>query len=83
MSLCLFGMFAWLGWKYLVSTPAQPIWTALMLLLVLLIGLSRIYLGAHFLSDVLAGYLSSAVWLLALLAGAHIFLTLKRPQPNT
>jgi undecaprenyl-diphosphatase len=31
-------------------------------LLILLIGLSRIYLGMHYLTDVLAGYLAGACW---------------------
>jgi membrane-associated phospholipid phosphatase len=30
---------------------------------VLLIGFSRIYLGAHYLSDVIGGYAVAAVWL--------------------
>jgi undecaprenyl-diphosphatase len=83
MSLCLFGMFAWLGWKYLKDRPARMVWTTLMFLLILLIGLSRIYLGAHFLSDVVAGYLSSGIWLLALLAGSDIFYALSSSSQNT
>jgi membrane-associated phospholipid phosphatase len=37
--------------------------TALLAILVLLIGFSRIYLGVHFLSDVIGGYAAAAVWL--------------------
>ena len=42
-----------------------PRWTAIAVLagLVLLIGFSRIYLGVHFLSDVIGGYAAAAVWL--------------------
>ncbi len=36
-------------------------------LLILLIGVSRLYLGVHFLSDVLAGYVVGAFWLLVAL----------------
>ena len=31
--------------------------------MILLVALSRVYLGAHWLSDVLAGILLAAVWL--------------------
>src|SRR5262249_9538284 len=36
--------------------------------LVLAIGLSRIYLGMHYPSHVIAGYLGAAIWVSALLA---------------
>lgn len=45
------------------------IWTIVTLLLVgvlvLAIGFSRLYLGAHYLSDVLAGFAAGIVWLAA------------------
>ena len=41
---------------------------------VLLIGASRMYLGVHYLSDVLAGYAAGAVWLAACVTGVEIAL---------
>jgi undecaprenyl-diphosphatase len=43
------------------------VWT-LAALLVAAIGLSRIYLGVHYPSDVIAGYLAAALWVSTLLA---------------
>lgn len=41
-------------------------------LMVAAIGLSRIYLGVHYPSDVIAGYLAAAVWVGTLLAADHM-----------
>jgi membrane-associated phospholipid phosphatase len=43
LALCLFGMLAWLSYRYLHSHPAQIAVTILCGLLIFLIGLSRIY----------------------------------------
>jgi membrane-associated phospholipid phosphatase len=40
-------------------------------LLVVLIGFSRMYLGVHYLSDVLAGYAAGGGWLSTLITGAE------------
>jgi membrane-associated phospholipid phosphatase len=63
------GSFVTYGFlAYLLTriTPANfPRRTAIVALafFVLLIGFSRIYLGAHYLSDVVGGYAAAAVWL--------------------
>lgn len=43
------------GWKYLII--------ALLSILILLIGLSRIYLGVHYASDVIGGFTLGILWL--------------------
>lgn len=54
---------------YLVIRTRQRPWlqwvtVAVLGGLIIAIGLSRIYLGAHFPSDVLAGYIAGAIWLI-------------------
>jgi undecaprenyl-diphosphatase len=53
------------GWKRIVLVTG-------LVLLVLLIGLSRMYLGAHYLSDVIAGYLVGFVWTDAVIIGSRL-----------
>jgi membrane-associated phospholipid phosphatase len=49
-------------------------------LLVLLIGFSRMYLGVHYFSDVVAGYAAGDVWLSVLITGAEAVRRSKRPR---
>lgn len=44
------------------------------------IGLSRIYLGVHYPSDVLGGYLAAAIWVLSV-AAARRLRRLRKPMP--
>ena len=54
-------------------------------ILILLIGLSRIYLGVHYPSDVAAGYLSASVWVLTVSLGNRLYGSAKAagPVPDT
>jgi undecaprenyl-diphosphatase len=44
-----------------------------------LIGFSRMYLGVHYFSDVVAGYAAGGVWLSALITGAE---TIRRSKTH-
>jgi membrane-associated phospholipid phosphatase len=61
-----FGFFAYLSWKYF-SGWAQAIAIAVCATLIVLIGPSRVFLGAHWASDVVGSYIIGAIWLFVLI----------------
>lgn len=65
ISFCLFGTLAALITPHLQHRARRVIvWTS-SVTLILLIGLSRIYLGVHYPTDVIAGYAAALVWVAA------------------
>lgn len=59
----LFGLIGYAGWQYLGRRPWRWLLVAACLLLVLLVGFSRMYLRAHYFSDVLGAFLAGTGWL--------------------
>ena len=57
-STVAFGLVALLAWRSGLALMARRIVTALLVLVPFLVGVSRIGLGAHFPSDVVAGWLA-------------------------
>ena len=64
VSLAYYGFFIYLIFKTNMKSNIKILYTVLLSLLVFLIGLSRIYLGVHYASDVLAGYALSLAYLI-------------------
>jgi undecaprenyl-diphosphatase len=60
-SFCIYGMLGILIATHLTSRPARWVVRLAAALLVLLIGTSRVYLGVHYPTDVLAGYFLGAI----------------------
>jgi undecaprenyl-diphosphatase len=61
VSAAFYFFLAYLGWR-VIRGRWRPLWVGALLTLVLLIGLSRLYLGVHYFTDVVAGYLAGFLW---------------------
>jgi undecaprenyl-diphosphatase len=65
LSLCLYGVLAAVVATRLKGRGPRAFVWASSSLLVALVGFSRLYLGVHYPSDVLAGYAAAFVWVVA------------------
>ena len=71
-SLIAYGMLAYLLVRDAKGRRPRMAIIVGAVLLVLLVGLSRMYLGVHYLSDVLGGYAAGVVWLAACITGLEV-----------
>jgi undecaprenyl-diphosphatase len=62
-AMALYGFLLYTIWKHDKHCLKNPL-IIFLIILIALIGISRLYLGVHYLSDVLAGYAIGFIWLL-------------------
>lgn len=74
ISMAFYGYLIYLIYKYVKNKYIK--WTAIVLLSILIccIGISRIYLGVHYTSDVLGGFLISVSYLVIYISTTNKFL---------
>jgi undecaprenyl-diphosphatase len=76
VSAAFYLFVAYLAWR-LLRGRWRGVLVAGLILLVLLIGLARLYLQAHYLSDVIAGYFAGLLWTDTVIIGGRV-LTIRR-----
>ena len=64
MSVTFYGLLILIVWQNVKQTWLKWTLSVFLILLILAIGLSRVYLRVHYASDVLAGFAVGLVWLL-------------------
>ena len=64
VSMAFFGLLIWMIWRYEPDRRMRWLWCAFLCLVIPAVGISRIYLGVHYTSDVIAGFCVSIVWLI-------------------
>ncbi len=67
-SLCLYGTLAWIVASSLENSAAKVGIGIFAAVLIFLIGMSRVYIGVHYPTDVIAGFLAAAIWTAAVLS---------------
>lgn len=61
-AFALYAALSFLLWRHVPSKSGRTIVICISILMILMIGCSRIYLGVHYPSDVVGAYLASGFW---------------------
>jgi undecaprenyl-diphosphatase len=64
MSVTFYGLMIYIVYNSpIVGRPWKVLWIVLLVVLIIMIGMTRIYLRVHYASDVIAGYSMGFLWL--------------------
>ncbi len=75
VAVAFYGMLGYLFFVHLRACNKPSIYMlTLTTVLIVAIGISRVYLGVHYPSDVIAGFAAGGVWLVVCIIGLHKYL---------
>lgn len=77
-SMAFFGLLIWMIYAYETDVRMRKTWIATLAAIIVMVGVSRVYLGVHYMSDVLAGFSVSLMWLVLY---TRIFAPVFMPKP--
>nr|WP_263326368.1 phosphatase PAP2 family protein [Neobacillus sp. Marseille-Q6967] len=59
----VYGILTFLLWRHIFNRSGRTLLLLFSSIMIAMIGISRIYLGVHYPSDIIGGYLASAFWI--------------------
>lgn len=77
-SMAFYGLLIYFAYRYIKNKKVRVVICTVLTFLIPLIGFSRIYLGVHYTSDVIAGFLISTVYLILFTSIAPELLKLEK-----
>lgn len=77
ISTAVYGLFIYFILTRIHSTGLRLVLASGLALLIVLIGFSRVYLGVHYPSDVLAGFAAGGAWLMGCILSDRIYRTVR------
>ncbi|KAB2333180.1 phosphatase PAP2 family protein [Cytobacillus depressus] len=78
VSFIFYGMVCMFFIMFLESRAIKAVVFLITVFVIFMIGLSRIYLGVHYPSDVLAGFAAGGAWLIICLMGLRFILEIRK-----
>ncbi|MCZ2259742.1 phosphatase PAP2 family protein [Sporosarcina sp. G11-34] len=63
MAFALYAIIAYIAWRDVKRTVSRVLLVVFTPFMIIMIGTSRVYLGVHYPSDIVGGFVASALWL--------------------